>query len=216
MFVPAARTPFLAHGRRPSQSELARLAGIPVHIMAVPVHPAIDRGGLAVVHVSPTSAESMRVWRESFACACTSLFIVFITLLIVRWSITGPIARAALWMRALRTGKAYSRHEMPDLELLKPLAREFETLARSLTQARTAAEQEARLRQAGARVWTAERLSVQVRGHLDGSRLFVVSNREPYMHQRNGKSIEAIVPPGGLVTARAGANSMRWYLDRPG
>ena len=36
---------------------------------------------------------------------------------------------------------------------------------------------------------------------LDGSRLFVVSNREPYMHQRNGKEIEVTVPPSGLVTA---------------
>jgi trehalose 6-phosphate synthase len=29
----------------------------------------------------------------------------------------------------------------------------------------------------------------------------VVSNREPYIHQNNGKSIEVIVPPSGLVTA---------------
>ena len=185
-------------------SEFIRVADLPVHIMSFPLHHKDEVvGGLAVVHdVAYIRVESMRVWRESFLRVLTQVFfIVLITLLIVRWSITGPIARAAQWMRALRTGKASTRHEMPDLEMLKPLAREFETLARSLTQARTAAEQEARLREAGARVWTAERLSLQVRNKLDGSQLFVVSNREPYMHQHNGKSIDVVVPPSGLVTA---------------
>jgi hypothetical protein len=31
--------------------------------------------------------------------------------------------------------------------------------------------------------------------------LFVVSNREPYMHMRHGKSVEVMVPPSGVVTA---------------
>jgi len=186
------------------ENEYVRLEGAPVYILSVPLrHKDEIVGGLAVVQdVAYIRAESMRVWRDSFFRVLAQVFfIVLITLLIVRWSITGPIARASQWMRALRTGKASSRHEMPDLELLKPLAREFETLAKSLTQARTAAEQEARLREAGARVWTAERLSVQIRNRLDGSHLFVVSNREPYMHQRNGKSIDVVVPPSGLVTA---------------
>jgi alpha,alpha-trehalose-phosphate synthase [UDP-forming] len=186
------------------ENEYVRLEGAPVYILSVPLrHKDEIVGGLAVVQdVAYIRAESIRVWRDSFFRVLAQVFfIVLITLLIVRWSITGPIARASQWMRALRTGKTSSRHEMPDLELLKPLAREFETLAKSLTQARTAAEQEARLREAGARVWTAERLSVQIRNRLDGSHLFVVSNREPYMHQRNGKSVDVVVPPSGLVTA---------------
>jgi trehalose 6-phosphate synthase len=36
---------------------------------------------------------------------------------------------------------------------------------------------------------------------LEDGHLFVVSNREPYMHQRDGKAIEVVVPPSGLVTA---------------
>ena len=90
---------------------------------------------------------------------------------------------------------------MPDLDLLRPLAREMETLAESLTAARSAAEKEAQLREAGESVWTPERLSVHVRGKLGNSRLFVVSNREPYSHIRRGNSVQAIVPASGLVTA---------------
>jgi trehalose 6-phosphate synthase len=50
-------------------------------------------------------------------------------------------------------------------------------------------------------MWTAERLSVQLRRRLADGDLFVVSNREPYMHQRNGTTLDVVVPPSGLVTA---------------
>ena len=85
--------------------------------------------------------------------------------------------------------------------MFRPLAREVATMAESLSHARNAAENEARLREAGESVWTADRLSVQLRTRLEDGRLFVVSNREPYIHQRNGKTIDVVVPPSGLVTA---------------
>src|SRR5438552_16176360 len=105
-------------------------------------------------------------------------------------------------MRALRTGKMVSSPTgFPDLDLLRPLAREMTTLAESLTAARSAAEREAQLREAAESSWTSERLSVHVRSKLRDSRLFVLSNREPYSHVREGKSVEAIIPASGLVTA---------------
>ena len=52
--------------------------------------------------------ESLRIWRETFLSALAHVFlIVLITLLIVRWSIAGPIARTANWMKALRTGRGW-------------------------------------------------------------------------------------------------------------
>ncbi len=186
------------------QSSFGRLDKYRVHIFALPLHrDDAVLGGLAVVHdVDYIRAQNLRTWREAFLTVLVQVFlIVFITVLIVRWSIAGPIARAAQWMRALRMGRISSRQEMPDLDLFKPLAWEVVTLAESLSQARTAAENEARLREAGESMWTADRLAVQIQSRLEGGRLFVVSNREPYIHQRNGKEIEAVVPPSGLVTA---------------
>jgi alpha,alpha-trehalose-phosphate synthase [UDP-forming] len=123
-------------------------------------------------------------------------------LLIVRWSIAGPIARTANWIKALRTGRAVPGRIKPvDMELFRPLAREVATLAESLNNARTAAEREARLRDTGESTWTAERLAVHVQSRLGDGRLFVVSNREPYTHVQRGKSIEVNVPASGLVTA---------------
>src|SRR5262249_37672796 len=146
-------------------------------------------GALALVHdASYIRARSLRIWREAFLSALAYVVLIaLITLLIVRWSIEGPIARTAHWMRALRTGRASStRIKVPDLELFRPLAREVATFAESLTTARSAAETEARLREEGQSQWTADRLSVHVRSRLEDGRLFVLSNREPYRHVRKG------------------------------
>ncbi len=185
-----------------------KMGGASLHIYALPLHRGDEViGCLAIVHDTEyIHAESLRIWRETFLSALAHVFlIVLITLLIVRWSITGPIARTANWMKALRTGRlatSSGRMKPPDLELFRPLAREVATLAESLNTARTAAETEARLRETAESVWTADRLAVHVRDRLEeGSRLFVVSNREPYVHTRRGKSIEVNVPPSGLVTA---------------
>src|SRR5260370_37946625 len=85
--------------------------------------------------------------------------------------------------------------------MLQPLTREVSLIASSLTAARAAAEEEARLRDAGLSIWTPERLRISMRDKLNGSRLFAVSNREPYEHVRQGSSITWSVPPSGLVTA---------------
>ena len=176
-----------------------------IHIYALPLHNGDDLvGSLAIVHDSGyIRAESMRIWRETFLSALIHVVLIaLITLLIVRWSIAGPIARTANWMKALRTGRAVAARIKPlDMDLFRPLAREVATLAESLNSARSAAELEARLRESGESIWTAERLAVHVRSRLADGRLFVVSNREPYTHVRRGKSIEVNVPASGLVTA---------------
>ncbi len=186
------------------ESSFVRLGGVPVHILALPIRRQDELlGALAVVHdVSYIHAQTLLVWRQTFFRVLAQVFlIVLITLLIVRWSITGPIARAALWMRALRTGKVSFHQELPDLDIFRPLVREAATMAESLSHARNAAENEARLREAAESMWTADRLSVQLRTRLEDGHLLVVSNREPYMHQRSGKSLDVVVPPSGLVTA---------------
>jgi len=187
-----------------NENAFQKLASAPVHILAVPLQRQDQVvGALVVVHdVRYIREETLAEWRVGFMHVLIQVFcIVFITLLIVRWSIAGPIAQAAQWMRALRTGRISSRQQMPNLDMFRPLAREVATMAESLSQARIAAENEARLREAADSMWTAERLSVQVRTRLEGSRLFVVSNRQPYIHQRNGRNLEVMVPASGLVTA---------------
>jgi trehalose 6-phosphate synthase len=124
-----------------------------------------------------------------------------ITILIIRWSMVRPIMRMAQWMKDLRAGKRVPNPDVFVGDVLKPLTQEVTHLATSLRLARASAEEEARLREAAESLWTAERLRVSLHGTLEGSRLFVVSNREPYQQFYRGDAVETLVPASGLVTA---------------
>ncbi len=75
------------------------------------------------------------------------------------------------------------------------------TFAASLTARAFRGGKRSAAREAGDSVWTSERLGVHVRAKLESSRLFVVSNREPYLHIHEGKAVQVMVPASGLVTA---------------
>ena len=199
---PAVVTQAIAANR--ARGEFKRAGISSLHVYAIPLHHDDHViGSLAIIHdVGFIGAQTRQVWRDTFLRVLLQVVIITLfTLLIVRWSLTGPIARAASWMRTLRTQRGAHRHTVPDLDLFQPLATEVATIAQNLRYARSAAETEARLRQAAESTWTAERLAVHVRSKLGENRMFVVSNREPFIHVRQGKHVSAIVPASGLVTA---------------
>jgi trehalose-6-phosphate synthase len=132
--------------------------------------------------------------------ALVAALTVVVTLLLVRWSFIRPIHRTARWLEAQRLG-AGSVHPVLLGGVFGPLWRELAHLLTSLASARAAAEEEARLRDAGATMWTADRLRAHVATRIDGAPLFVVSNREPYMHVKGNGGIQCLVPASGLVTA---------------
>jgi trehalose-6-phosphate synthase len=189
---------------REKQSAFVRGGTGSLHVYVTPLEAGNSRALLIIVNdAAYIGAQIRRVWRETFLRVLVQvLLIVLITVLIVRWSIAGPIARVSHWLRALRAGTAEDASvAVPDFDLLRPLARDMTSIARSLAAARSAAEREAQLREAAESSWTSERLAVHVRSKLGESRLFVVSNREPYSHVRSGKSVQCVVPASGLVTA---------------
>jgi|HubBroStandDraft_5_1064220.scaffolds.fasta_scaffold22889_3 trehalose-6-phosphate synthase len=149
-------------------------------------------------------AEGALVWQQSFwRIAAFVLLIVGVTLLMVRWFLIRPMMRVAARLRRLRLGNTVDLDDesLAELSLFTPLAHEVETMAESLIEARAAAETEARLREAGEHQWTAERLAVHIRERFGSGRVFVLSNREPYMHVLQGRERVCLVPPSGLVTA---------------
>jgi alpha,alpha-trehalose-phosphate synthase [UDP-forming] len=194
-----------AMARNQPETSYARLHFKRLYIFAAPLHAANRSiaGGMVIVYDTGYIRSAIfRVWSRVFVrIAGLVLVIVAITLLIVRWSLAGPIARAAEWMNALRTSRHSVHEPAKDLDFFQPLAREMAPLAESMRQARAAAEIEARLRNTNESLWTAQRLADHVHTKLDGSGLFVVSNREPYVHSRQGNAITVTVPASGLVTA---------------
>jgi trehalose-6-phosphate synthase len=145
-------------------------------------------------------AQSNTIWRDTLWHVLAEAFLILIAFaLIIRWTIVQPLSKTADWLRELRTGHMTPPPRLPDEAFLQPFSREVVNLAHSLAEARAAAEHEAHLRETGESHWTPERLRAVVHSRLLGP-LFVVSNREPYIHV-HGKAIEVQVPASGLVTA---------------
>ncbi len=179
---------------------------VPVHIYALPLHNNSQVvGTLALFHdTSYIDKQVSRTMRDSLLNAFVqTLLITGLALILVRWTFTGPLTRTANWLRTLRTGQPHAGPVLSKGEILDQLNHEVTHLAHDLNTARAVAEEEARLRDSNASLWTAERLRVSLRNKLEEKPLFVVSNREPYMHVFNDrdKSIEVIVPASGVVTA---------------
>jgi len=162
-------------------------------------------GALVILEdANAIQAEGVAVWWHSFLhTAAFVLLIVCVTLLMVRWFLMRPMMMVTDRLRRLRMGQPAedAGDNLEGLSLFAPLAREVKSMSESLMVARAAAETEARLRDAGEHQWTAERLAANIRERFGSSRIFVLSNREPYMHVLQGKETVCMVPPSGLVTA---------------
>jgi trehalose 6-phosphate synthase len=187
-----------------STGEFFRHQDRPLHVFAVPLRaeePVI--GALAVFYdAGYIETEYEAMWRQALTgILVQTVLIVCVTLLILRFSVRRPLARLADWLREVRSGEATDSPDLPEEEDFQPLKREVSRLATSLTAARAAAEEEARLRNSLESLWTPERLRVFVQNKLGNSRIFAISNREPYEHTRRNGKLEWSVPASGLVTA---------------
>ena len=180
------------------------IASQPMYVFAMPVIVDDLRAG-SVLIVSDTSyidEHIAGIWRRNFLrILANALLISVITLLIVRWSIIGPIAQMSAWIKGIHKGKTDDLFKFPKKGIFEPISKEISNIVKSLAVARTQAEEEARVRRQAGSTWTAERLKVHVKDKLQDRKLIVVSNREPYMHVRSGRLIECISPASGLVTA---------------
>jgi len=179
---------------------------VPVHVYAMPLHRDDEvAGALLLIHdISYIDRQVSHTLRDALLNALIqTLLISLLALVLVRWTFTEPLSRIAKWMRTLRTGQPNPSPALLQGEIMEQLHHEVTHLARDLHSARAAAEVEARLRDSNASLWTAERLRVSLRNRLQDQPLFVVSNREPYMHVYDGKdkTIKMIVPASGVVTA---------------
>jgi trehalose-6-phosphate synthase len=186
--------------------EFVRIDQVPLHIYALPLHlNGQTVGTLVVLHdTSYIDTQISHTLRDSLLNAIIqTLIITALALVLVRWTFTGPLTQTTKWLRMLRTGQSPAPPVLAQGEIFDQINREVTHLARDLSAARATAEEEARLRDSNVSLWTAERLRASVRNKLQNKPLFVVSNREPYMHVFNekDKSIGVIIPASGVVTA---------------
>jgi len=117
------------------------------------------------------------------------LVIALITVVVAQISWRGWVEGA----RALMRGEGLLTPLVPAPELA-PLAADLRARLRDL-------EDEYRRSQGPEAEWTAERLRALLRTQLAGDQVIVVSNREPYIHERSGGALVVKRPASGLVTA---------------
>ena len=121
-------------------SEFLKLGGTAMHAYYLPLHSGAKLSGvLAIFHDADyIEAQSKSIWRETiWHVIAQVLLIVFLTLLIIRWTVVLPISRMAQWMKDLRGGQVTSRPEMPKEDFLAPFSREVVNFARSLSEAQS-------------------------------------------------------------------------------
>ena len=186
------------------QGEFAWAGNTPVYFYAVPLERNGKASGALLVafDTSYITSRVLLTLRDALLTALLETLLVSgLALLLVRWTFLDPLKRTAKWLRTLRAGETQIPASLPQGEIFDQLNREMTHLARDLGAARAAAAEEAQLRETHASVWTAERLRISLQSKLKGKPLFVVSNREPYMHVRGERGIDVLVPASGLVTA---------------
>ena len=185
--------------------EFIKVEHVPMHVYSLPLHSNGKAAGVLALFHDTTYIDTQvsHTLRDALLNALIqTLLITGLAMILVRWTFTNPLTRTAKWLRTMRTGHSHTPPTLPEGEIFDQLHHEVTHLARDLNAARASAEKEARLRDTNASQWTSERLRVSLRSKLKDQPLFVVSNREPYMHVVNeNKSVSVIVPASGLVTA---------------
>lgn len=197
----------LEHWEEPGDHLLTSTHG-PLHVTVKEMRSeAAPDGRLVLVHdmsfITRRSEESKRYVFYFFMGL--AVVISLVTVIVAQLSWRGWMAG----MRALLRGEGLLRQPAgvvggaqavapPSAPEFKP---EFKPIARDLQRLIEELEAATRARDESQVTWTPESLRAILHGELRGEDIIVVSNREPYIHQRRGERIEVQRPASGLVTA---------------
>src|SRR3989338_5587031 len=160
-------------------------------------------GALMVVEKADYIDEAIRsIWRENLLRLFLQLLLfAAVIFVLVRWVFFRSILKMVESLKAVRKGNS-EIGAVPGTSFFEPLAGEISKVTISLRQARHSASEEARMRlEKIDSPWTAERLKEFIKAYLKDRPIFVISNREPYVHNKVKNKIEWSVPAGGVVTA---------------
>ncbi|MBI4093923.1 trehalose-6-phosphate synthase [Candidatus Kaiserbacteria bacterium] len=178
--------------------------GTTYYVHAIPLHEdGRVVGALALAQNATYIEESLRaIWRDNLIRLLSQVVLFGVVIFIlVRWVFYRSVSRLALSVQAIRKGDV-SADALEGEGFLQPLAGEISKVTRSLSLARRAASEEARMRlEKLDSPWTAERLKEFIKGQLKDRPIFVLSNGEPYVHTKTKGKIEWSMPAGGVVTA---------------
>lgn len=144
------------------------------------------------------------IWKNNLVRLVAQLLLFALAIaFLVRFVFLRAVRRLAETVKAARMTKGECEREpVSERGFFKPLAVEISKMTQSLLAARSVASEEARLRLEKLDTpWTAERLKEFIKAYLKDRPIFLVSNREPYVHERVKDEVRYSVPASGMVTA---------------
>ncbi|MEI8174859.1 MAG: trehalose-6-phosphate synthase [bacterium] len=144
------------------------------------------------------------IWRGNLLKLFIQIIIFSITIFIIlRFFVFRQVIRLVESVKKIRMGgKNEIFKDTAKYSFFKPLAKEITHMTNSLLQARSSASEEARMRLEKLDTpWTAERLKEFIKAYLKDRKIFIISNQEPYIHQKNKNEIVCSIVPSGLNTA---------------
>lgn len=171
-----------------------KIEGGPVHVSFHPITSpeAGAVGNLVLMHDLSFIERRSQDTRKYLVILIGGLgfVIALVTMIVAQLSWRGWVSGA----QALLRGEGLVRPMVPTSPELAPLAADLRQRLRDL-------EDEYRRVKRPEEVWNAERLQALLRTALRGDQVIVVSNREPYLHQKKDGQLVVQRPASGLVTA---------------
>ena len=144
------------------------------------------------------------LWRRiSITLITLIVLIAIVALLIQRQIFILPVRRLTQWFGHFQRGETEKLKPFEEKGEFGKLISEVEQVALSLRVARKVVSDEAQVRIQKEEIWTDAKLHDLIHAKLGENALFVVSNREPYLHvtdESTGKA-KCIRPASGVVTA---------------
>jgi trehalose 6-phosphate synthase len=144
------------------------------------------------------------LWRKISVISITLILLIVLTaLLIQRQIFIIPVRKLTQWFTHFQRGETDKLQPFAEKGEFGKLISEVEQVALSIRVARRTISDEAHVRLQKDELWTEAKLKDLIHAKLGDNSLFVVSNREPYMHvfdENMGKEI-CIRPASGVVTA---------------
>lgn len=176
-----------------------------IYLFASPLHDEESIVGALLIAQNAEFVDQrlFEIWKTNLLRLFIQASLIAIALLlIIRWLIYEPIWSIVRFLKSARTGQLEGSSSIPNSLFFKPLIKEIANIRGSLIEARMTASEEAKLRlEKIDSPWTEQRLKVFVKNILKDRTIFMVSNREPYIHTKDGRHTSYFVPASGMVTA---------------
>ncbi len=187
-------------------SDFSDLNGMSVYVLASPLsQDSKVIGALSVFQRADYIDDNIsEIWKTNLLRLLLQALLFSVAIVIIfNWVIYRPIKHLAEAIRQARSGKTGNESDIQKgNSFFKPIVAEISKITRSLVLARNSASEEARMRlQELDSPWTAERLKEFFKAYFKDRQIFVVSNREPYIHRKIKNETVWVVPPSGMVTA---------------